>query len=74
VQQQTPHQQQFETTTMNSTLNFSSAAAAPSAKGYSNNYDGNSGRYDYANPTYRTGPPAGQVGSGSHLNYKIGSW
>jgi hypothetical protein len=60
---------------MNPILNFGSTKSAPHAKaGYSSNYDGNSGRYDYANPTYRTGPPAGQVGSGSHLNYKIGSW
>ena len=70
---------------MNSTLNFSSAATAPSAKGYSNNYDGMSGRYDSVNPTYRQGPPAGLViyeqrGYGSqpsYLDYKkdpFGRW
>ena len=70
---------------MNSTLNFSLAAAPPSAKGYSNNYDGMSGRYDSVNPTYRTSPPAGLViyeqrGYGynrSYLDYKkdpLGRW
>ncbi len=70
---------------MNS-LNFSTSASAPIAKaGYSNNYNGSSGRYDSVNPTYRTSPPAGLViyeqrsygYQPSYLDYKkdpMGRW
>ena len=61
---------------MNS-LNFSSTStSAPLAKaGFSDNYDGNSGRYDVYNPTYRTGPTG--IYAPDRLNYKVdpqGRW